>query len=1035
MAKGDEITTKFKVDISDLKKGIADANQQIKLANAEFKAATAGMDDWAKSAEGIKAKLDQLDSVLAAQKSKLEAYTEQLKRQETAYSENGRRIEELKSKLEEMANNGISKASDEYKKYENALAACEKEQESNKKSIDDLKVTVLNQQAAVNKTEAEIKKYGDTLNDTEKETKELDTAVDDLGKSAEESSGGFTVLKGALADLVSAGIQAAINALKDLAASVVEAQKEYDAGADAIIAATGATGEAAEELITVYENVAGSVIGSFDEIGAAVGEVNTRFGVTGDDLQALTEKFLKFAELNGTDVKSSIDSVQTAMAAFGVDTKDTGAMLDLLNKAGQDTGVSVEQLAQQLAANSTALREMGMSVSDSTMFLANLSKNGVDASAVIAGLKKALAEATAEGKPMSQAMDEIEKSIKNAKTSTDAMQIACELFGNKAGPAIAMAVREGRLSFEELGLTLDDFKGNIDETYNNMQDGSDKVALAMQKLKLEAAKVFDAFLQEHGPQLEKLLNEFTTNVLPAIKKALETVLDAVSNIIDIGAEFIDWLNSGSTGAEAFKAVVIGLVAAFATMSIIQTVVGLINSLQTAFVALNAVMAANPIGLVVTAIAALVAAFAYLWNTSEEFRNFWIGLWDKIKEVASAAWEAITGFFTAAWEKIKEVWEPVKEWFAEKWEGIKSAFADVGDWFKEKFEGARNWVNQAFEDVGTWFGDRWNDIQNAWANVGDWFNEKMTSARNWLNQAFQDVGTWFGERRKDVENAWTGIDKWMGDNFGSAWDAIKKAFSPFVDYFKMIWENVKLIYSAVESVLKGDFEGAWNAIKGVWDNVKGYFKGIWDGIVEIFDVAKKWFGEKFSSAWEAIKEAFSPITKWFSDAWAGIQKVFSGAAQWFGNVFDKVGQAIKAPLNAVIRGMNFVIRGLNKISIDIPDWVPGVGGKTFGFNIGEIPELARGGVLRKGQVGLLEGRGDEAVVPLEKNKGWIRAVANDLLEALGSSAGGNSISNLANNKNMTFTQNIYAPKQPSRIELYRQTRNLLAFASMGGVKTV
>ena len=128
MANGEEITTKFKVDVSDLKSGISEANQQIKLANAEFKAATAGMDDWSKSADGIQAKLKQLDSVLAAQKSKLEAYNEQLSRQQKAYDENGKRAAELRSKLEELASNGVSKTSEEYKKYENALAACESEQ-------------------------------------------------------------------------------------------------------------------------------------------------------------------------------------------------------------------------------------------------------------------------------------------------------------------------------------------------------------------------------------------------------------------------------------------------------------------------------------------------------------------------------------------------------------------------------------------------------------------------------------------------------------------------------------------------------------------------------------------------------------------------------------------------------------------------------------------------------------------------------------------------------------------------------------------
>ena len=160
MAKGDEITTKFKVDISDLKKGLSEATQQIKLADAQFKAATAGMDNWKKSTEGLKSKLKQLETALAAQKSKLKSYNEELKRQQSAYNENGRRADGLKAKLQELANQGVSKTSAEYKKYQNALAAVEKEQGQNEDAVNRLKVTILQQEAAVKKTEAEIGKYG-----------------------------------------------------------------------------------------------------------------------------------------------------------------------------------------------------------------------------------------------------------------------------------------------------------------------------------------------------------------------------------------------------------------------------------------------------------------------------------------------------------------------------------------------------------------------------------------------------------------------------------------------------------------------------------------------------------------------------------------------------------------------------------------------------------------------------------------------------------------------------------------------------------
>lgn len=911
MAKGEEITTRFRVDISDLKSGIADANQQIKLANAEFKAATAGMDDWSKSADGIKAKLSQLESVLSAQKSKLEAYTEQLSRQQKAYDENGRRAEELRSKLEELANNGVAKTSKEYKEYENALAACEKEQESNKKSIDSLKITVLDQQAAVNKTQAEIGKYTTALDDLEKgadeadkETKDLSKSVKESGESAKDSAGGFSVMKAALADLVASGIKAAISGLKDLAKEAYASWESFDEGADAIIAATGATGDAADELIESYKNVSRNIVGDFGDIGTALGEVNTRFGSTGAELEGLTEKFLKFSDLNGTDVKGSIDTVQSALTAFGLSAEDAGSMLDVLNKAGQDIGVNVQTLTQQLVANAPALQEMGYNASDSAFFIANLSKSGIDASTVMAGMKKALANATAEGVPLNEAMAALEESIRGAETSTEAINIASEAFGSKAGPAIAKAVQDGRLSFEQFGTTLQDFDGNIETTYENMLDGPDKIALAMQNLKLTAAEVFDKFLQEHGPQIEDLVNRFIEDILPAISGALNKVLDAVDWIMNN----LDWL-----------APLVGVFGGIATA------IGLVTAAQTA---LNAVMAANPIGLVVIAIAGLVTAFVALWNNCEEFREFWINLWDNIKEIA------------------EKVWKAIKEVFTKAWDGIKNAFAKTKEFFKEKFESARD------------------AVKNAWNKAGNWFSEK----------------------KDQIQNAFSKVDSWMGDKFGGAWEAVKLKWKASVDWFKNIWESIKAIFAVVKDVLSGDFQGAWDKIKEIVDRWKGYFQGIWDG----------------------IKSIFKPVGDFFEET------------------FNKAKDAVKGPINFIIRGLNKLISGVNQIGFDVPDWVPVIGGQKWGFNIPEIPELARGGILRRGQTGFLEGNGAEAVIPLERNKFWIHNVASDLLRQIQLSSGG-SVTNIGGAKDYNFTQIINAPEAPSRIEIYRQTRNLLSYA--------
>ena len=1017
----EEFTAKFKVDISDLKKNIQEANKEIKLANATFKAQTAGMDDWAKSADGLGKKLEQLKSNLESQNKILSSYKQNLERQQTAFEENGRKAEELKQRLQELADKGLNKNNEEYKKYQDALKAVLTEQDKNAKACDDLKLAILNQQGAVNKTEAEIKKYEKSLNtlkeserqaveeanrqktayeqlkgtinnqqdmlnqlkreyaeivveqgknsesakdlakqidslstelkqnqiaiaSADKSADELDKSLDDVGESAKVAEGGFTVLKGALAGLVVEGINVAINGMKKLATASYEAWNAYDDGVDAIIATTGATGDSAKELIDTYEAVSKSVIGNFSDIGLAIGEVKTRFNLTGDQLEETSRQFIKFAELNNTDVKSSIDSVQSAMASFGLSSDDVNSMLDTLNKVAQETGVSVSNVASAMMTNAPALRELGMNASDSAFFLANLSKNGVDASAVMTGLKKALVTASKEGKPMAEAMNEIEVAIKNASDSTDAIRIATDLFGSRTAPAIASAVRDSRLSFEQFGTALEDFQGNISETYEAMIDEPDKVTLAMQSLKVETASMFGEFINQYAPQIQEILSNFTNKVMPKIMDFAGWLINNLPTI----ASLITGITASMTAMFAVKKI-FGIIDAFKKWKVATEGVTVAQKL------LNVAQNASPIGLIVGLIAGVVTAFITLWHTSEDFRNFWIGLWEKIKNAVQVAWDYIGTAFTTAWTNIKATWSTVAEWFIGIWESIKNAFASVKDFFTEVFTSAKN------------------AIVDTWHNVTDVFKE--------------------------------------------AWKEIKGVFEPVVTWFKQ------------------KFTDAYETIQTVWDNVAGWFEEKWIAIKDVFKAVKTYFGEKFGEAYSAIRNKIDPVIRFFADTWEGIKNIFMGVGEFFTETFEVVASAIKAPLNAVIRGLNKVIRGLNSIfgEITIPDWVPEYGGGTWSLHINEIPELAKGGVLKRGQVGLLEGSGAEAVVPLQNNKRWIRAVANDMLNELQGQIATSGITN-ANTETVTtnnFTQIINAPKQPSRIELYRQTRNLLEYAGTAG----
>lgn len=223
------ITSKFTADVSSFKKGITEANKAIKLANAEFKAASAGMDDWSKSTNGIQAKIKQLQSVLTAQTSKLKNYQNQLSEIQATEKKNADQADKLRAKLKELADSGVSKTSAEYKKYENALKQVENEQEKNKNAADKLKVTILNQQGTVNKITRDMRNYKQSLDSVDDETKKTDSStkkmnksLDQTDKSAKKAKDGFTVMKGAAASLIANGIQRLASAITDQLGAAVE---------------------------------------------------------------------------------------------------------------------------------------------------------------------------------------------------------------------------------------------------------------------------------------------------------------------------------------------------------------------------------------------------------------------------------------------------------------------------------------------------------------------------------------------------------------------------------------------------------------------------------------------------------------------------------------------------------------------------------------------------------------------------------------------------------------------------------------------
>lgn len=858
------VTTVFKADISNLKNGISEANRQIRLANAEFKAAASSLDFMADSSEGIKTKLEQLNKVLGAQESILESYKKQLE-------------------------------------------LTVKEQGDSSKAADDLRIKIANQQAAVNETKKQIQEYDAKLEEAEQDMKDADKAadnlsdsLDDAGDSAESSAnGGFTVLKGALADLVANAISKAVEALKDFAKEVVNVGMEFDTQMSKVKAISGATSEEMTLLRDKAKEMGETTKFTAGEAGEAF-EYMAMAGWKTEDMLSGIEGIMNLAAASGESLGTTSDIVTDALTAFGYTAADAGHFADVLAKASSEANTNVSMMGQSFKYVAPLAGAMGYNAEDVAVALGLMANAGIKADMAGTSLRNVLQRMAKPTKESDNAMRELGLTLydENGKMYSlmEIMQQLREGFVQVKIPieeydaAVAELDRQladGEIkqkkyeeALEELNLRAFGAEGaekaraaamlggaramsGLLAIANASEDDFMSLTQAIYDCEGAAQNMADTMLDNLGGDMTLLQSKFE-GVKLALYEQLEPALRAGVDMLSGFVDVLKWIVANSSNiAAAIKiiATAVGAYLAYTTALTVMTkgwtALTIVTKAQAAAqAALNAIMALNPIGLVIAAVAALVAAFVILWNKCEGFREFWINLWENIKEFASATINGIIDFFKNGWESIVKIWDSAGEFFSGVWDNIKNAFDGALDWFR-----------------------------NLFSNI---------------------------------------------------WNGIKSAFSSVGDFFKNV------------------FNGAKNIIENIWKSVT---------------------------------------------------------------------DIVKAPVNFLIRGLNKFIDTVNKI--EIPDWVPGVGGK--GINLPRIQELKRGGVLARGQMGLLEGDGAEAVVPLENNAGWINATAQALKQALQSEGVVAGTGAAGNGAGITFNQYNNSPKALSRLEIYRQTQNQLQFA--------
>lgn len=671
------------------KDAVAGCNRSLKEMRSELTLSTTKFEGNANSLAALKEKHEILTKSLDRYQKKQEAVARGLDNAKATYSNTGKELEKLKTDL--------AAAEAEFEKMKSSGTATTEELDAQKQKIAELSENVAKGEEAYNRAGNRVSDWRMKLNAAEGDVIKTTRAVDENAqylKEAENSSDGFATsidgmgknVKSASESLEELGTAAvktiSLDQIQDVADRVAEsvrriglaayeAAQELDAGYDAIIQKTGASGEAFDAMAGIANDLFTSLPDNMADIGVAVGEVNTRFGLTGETLQKLSEHFLKFARINQTDVNSSIDQTQKVLAAFGESADHAGELLDTMTKVGQDSGITMEALQQNLIDNSAAFSEMGLDMNQSAVFLGQVEKSGADCRTVLTGMTKALRNASDEGKPLGVALSDLQNKIMSGTGSMDGLSAAYDLFGTKAGGKIYNAVKQGSLSFTELNKAVDSFGGTVEQVYQDTLDPWDEIETAMHSVKLAGSELANATLGTLAPAFKAGTNVFkgfsdVVKKLPEPARAAIGLITAAGGGVALLTPKVIALTKAYVSIKTAKQLHAAASAASAAATGAETGATIAQTVATgaatvAQKALNLAMLANPVGLMVAGISGLTIALiafsgdvngagAELAKYSEEVSNS-VAAADKAREGLVSAGKEVDNAFTKAHESI------------------------------------------------------------------------------------------------------------------------------------------------------------------------------------------------------------------------------------------------------------------------------------------------------------------------------------------------------------------------------------------------
>lgn len=635
----------------------------------------------------------------------------------------------------------------------------------------------------------------------------------------------------------------------------------------------GNTTEQAELLESAMAKAASnSTYGMSDAANACLNFA--RAGLTAEESAAALAPAMNLAAGEGGNLDTVSAGLVATINGFHDTFDNASHYADVFAAACNNSALDVDSLSHAMSVAAPIFSAAGYSVNDAALYMGVMANNGIDADKAANSLKTGLARLVSPAKEGAEMMEKLGISVTNADgTMKDSVTIQKELHdafaqlseSEQIAAASAIFGKNQMAPWLALINTAPEDVNELSDSLTNCAGTTDEMAQAM--------------MSGFGGSIEQLKSSLDVLITMLGKTLSEYLVPIIQKI----SEFLNWLNSLDAGTRKII-VTIGLLVAAAgpvlifigkvtqgvgaVMQLAPKIVtafgkvkGLITTLGGALKGLWATLMANPIVLIIAAIAALVAAFIYLWNNSEEFRQFWINLWETIKTAVTTAWEAIKTFIVNAWNAIKSaaetIWNAVSQFFTTTWEsirtGVETAWNAITTFFSTAWENIRVIAETIWNAIVTFFTTTWTNITTgvttAWTNITTAISTALEAIKTAITTAWEAI-------KAAIASALSAI----GSAVSSAWNTIKSNVTNAMNNIKSgvtnAWNNIKStvssVLSSIGSAISNGFNTAKNNVTNALNAIKNTMSNIWQGAVNIVSNAVSRLKSLVNFSWSLPK---------------------------------------------------------------------------------------------------------------------------------------------------------------------------------------